>query len=209
MGKINVDMLHTGPLAVNTYIVYADNSSDCAVVDPADAKKVKKYLEKKELVCKAVLLTHSHFDHILGTFELQNDGAKVYIGAEDEAGLSDRRLNLCPRYVPDYTECSGDVLLSGGERIALCGTEFEVVATPGHTRGGVCYVNHENRVIFSGDTLFHSSIGRTDLPGGNFDRLISSVKNRLFSLDGDYRVYPGHESATTLDNERKNNPFVR
>jgi len=73
----------------------------------------------------------------------------------------------------------------------------------------VCYVNHENRAIFSGDTLFHSSIGRTDLPGGNFDRLISSVKSRLFSLDGDYTVYPGHESATTLDNERKNNPFVR
>lgn len=209
MGKINIDLLHTGPLGVNTYIVYGESSAGCAVVDPADAKQVNQYLAEKGLECKAVLLTHCHFDHILGTAELQRGGAKVYIGAADEAGLSDNIVNLSKKFMLRCESCKDDVLLSDGDRIALCDTEFEVISTPGHTKGGVCYVNRENRVIFSGDTLFHCSIGRTDFPGGSFEQLCSSVKDRLFALDGDYAVYPGHESATTLDYERKNNPFVR
>ena len=205
MRTIITERIQTGPLMVNTYVVYAQGADSCVVIDPADAAPIKKYAETYGLKIAAVLLTHCHFDHILGVPGLVQDGAKLYIGENDAAGLNDSSVSLCFMELP---EMKPDVLLKDGDIITEAGLTIKVIATPGHTAGGVCYVLEETRVIFSGDTLFRFSIGRTDFPGGDYATLISSIKNKLFALEGDYAVNPGHDKSTTLDEEKQRNPYA-
>lgn len=205
MRTIVTERIQTGPLMVNTYVVYAQGADSCVVIDPADAAPIKKYAETYGLKIAAVLLTHCHFDHILGVPGLVQDGAKLYIGENDAAGLNDRSVSLCFMELP---EMKPDVLLKDGDIITEAGLTIKVIATPGHTAGGVCYVLEETSVIFSGDTLFRFSIGRTDFPGGDYATLISSIKNKLFVLEGDYAVNPGHDISTTLDEEKQRNPYA-
>ena len=205
MRTVITERIQTGPLMVNTYVAYAQGADSCVVIDPADAAPIKKYAETYGLKIAAVLLTHCHFDHILGVPELVQDGAKLYIGENDAAGLNDRSVSLAFMALP---EMKPDVLLKDGDIITEAGLTIKVIATPGHTAGGVCYVLEETRVIFSGDTLFRFSIGRTDFPGGDYATLISSIKNKLFALEGDYAVNPGHDISTTLDEEKQRNPYA-
>jgi len=205
MRTIVTERIQTGPLMVNTYVVYAQGADSCVVIDPADAAPIKKYAETYGLKIAAVLLTHCHFDHILGVPGLVQEGAKLYIGENDAAGLNDRSVRLCFMELP---EMKPDVLLKDGDIITEAGLTIKVIATPGHTAGGVCYVLEETSVIFSGDTLFRFSIGRTDFPGGDYATLISSIKNKLFALEGDYAVNPGHDISTTLDEEKQRNPYA-
>lgn len=207
---ISIDILHTGPLQVNTYIVSGGTPGECFIVDPADAKRrVLPFLAEKELICTAVLLTHCHFDHILGVAELQRQGAKVYIGKADAPGLYDDTYNLQRIGIYPVEPCEADVLLTGGEEISPAGIPLRVIATPGHSQGGVCYVHEADKVIFSGDTLFYENVGRCDLIGGSAQQLYESVRQKLFTLEGDYRVLPGHEAATTLEHERQCNPYLQ
>ena len=201
-----IERLETGPLFVNTYIVYPNGGSSCVVIDPADAEPVRKYAEKHGLNIDAVLVTHCHFDHILGVHDLQQDGAKVYIGEKDADGLKDKSVCFAYNYAFEPTEA--DVLLKDGDTVSEAGLSFRVITTPGHTRGGVCYVLEENSTIFAGDTLFRFSIGRTDLPGGSIEEILSSIRQKLFTIEGDYDVLPGHGEATTLADERRSNPFA-
>ena len=203
--KIITERIETGPLMVNTYVVYAQGADSCVVIDPADAAPIKKYAEVNGLKIAAVLLTHCHFDHILGAPELVKGGAKLYIGENDAAGLNDRSISLAFMALP---EMKPDVLLRDGDTVREAGLSVKVISTPGHTAGGVCYVLEESKVIFAGDTLFRFSIGRTDFPGGDYGQLISSIKNKLFTLEGNYEVKPGHDRATTLDEERQGNPYA-
>jgi len=205
MRSVVIERLETGPLMVNTYVVYVNGGKSCVVIDPADAAPIKKYAETYGLKIAAVLLTHCHFDHILGVPELVQDGARLYIGENDAAGLNDRSVSLCFKALP---EMKPDVLLRDGDAVEEAGLRFDVLSTPGHTAGGVCYVLKESSEIFSGDTLFRRSIGRTDLPGGDYEALISSIKNKLFVLEGDYAVNPGHDRGTTLEEERQSNPYA-
>lgn len=208
--SIAIETMHTGPLRVNTYIVSGGAPGECFIVDPADAERhVLPYLAENNLRCTAALLTHCHFDHILGVAELQKQGAKVYIGKEDAAGLYDDAYNLQHIGIYPVEPCRADVLLEGGEEIAPAGILLRVIATPGHSPGGLCYVCEEARAIFSGDTLFFENVGRCDLPGGSARQLYDSVWDKLFTLEGDYRVLPGHEEATTLDYERECNPYLQ
>lgn len=200
-----IERIQTGPLMVNTYVVYLKGSNSCVVIDPADGAPIKKYTEDNGMAIAAVLLTHCHFDHILGVPELVQGGAKLYIGENDAAGLNDRSVNLTFMPLP---EMQPDVLLKDGDTVMEAGIEFKVLATPGHTAGGVCYVLEEAHTVFSGDTLFRFSIGRTDFPGGDYAQLISSIKNKLFTLEEDYTVYPGHDRASTLNEERQSNPYA-
>ena len=205
---ITIEIMHTGPMRVNTYIVSGGTPGECFIVDPADAKrKVMPYLEEQGLSCTAVLLTHCHYDHIMGVAELQRQGAKVYISRADSAGLYDATYSL--QHVYKAEACHADVLLEGGEEIAPAGIPLTVIATPGHSPGGLCYVCEEARTIFSGDTLFYENVGRCDLIGGSPQQMYDSVQNKLFTLEGDYKVLPGHAGATTLDNERKYNPYMQ
>ncbi len=200
----------SGAFGVNTYIIGADDTTDCAVIDPGGAEPVLDALKQNGLTCKAILLTHGHFDHIGGVKQIKDEtGAKLYIHEEDADKLSSNRRNLAVLVGDKIAPTEPDVLLRGGETIDIAGLSIQVLHTPGHTKGGVCYVVESEKTIFSGDTLFRNSVGRTDFPGGSLDEIHHSVVDVLFALDGDYAVYCGHEESTTLDYERTHNPIFR
>ena len=185
----------------NSYILTADNKT-AVVVDCAD-EGVFHECERRNLKPVAVLLTHGHFDHVGGCGKFFEYGVPIYCGeGEDKFIFSKQNRSIFGGvYIPEFKIYK---TLKDGEKITLGGIEFEVIATPGHTEGSVCYLSEEN--LFSGDTLFCESFGRTDLPGGSFENLKNSL-NKLFSIEDDYEVCCGHGEDTTLDHERKHNPY--
>ena len=195
---LNMKCLPLGAYQTNCYLVWDEDSPACVVIDPG-YESDRVLLEAKHLgkeIC-AVLLTHGHFDHVGAVRDLVAEvGCPVYI---HEADLSmPAQMTAGPLY---YTNLCGE-----GDRLELAGLSFKVLHTPGHTPGSVCYLC-EN-AIFSGDTLFWGSCGRTDLPGGSWSTIRASLQ-RLRDLSGDYAVYPGHGDSTRLDFERKMNPYMR
>lgn len=203
---MNIECIETGSFYTDTYLIVEGESA--IVIDPADDfERISLYLSKLGATAKYVLITHAHFDHVGAVAKFAASGAKVYISQKDYDLLvkSDFYLNI--GYFDKRVESfAADILVCDGDKFKLCNHDFTVISTPGHTLGGVCYIM-DNNCIFSGDTLFRLSIGRTDFPFCSHSDLIKSIK-RLFALDGDYVVYPGHGASTTLDFERKNNPYV-
>ena len=211
---MNIIRIPTGPISTNTYIVYPDGAEGeirpCVVIDPAASRKVLEVLEKNRLRLEAILLTHGHFDHTLGVAALkEKTGAEVMIHEADRDALTGGEGSLAYMGGMFVEKCGVDRVLHDGDRISAAGFDFDVIHTPGHTPGGVCYVVESEKVIFSGDTLFYMSVGRTDLPGGDGEQLYESIAYRLLPLHGDYRVLPGHMTETTLDFERQHNPFIK
>ena len=152
-----------------------------------------------------MLLTHAHFDHIGAAAALQREGAQIVLH-RDDVKLIKSFQNLSVLAGVKVEHFTPDVTVAGGETLDVAGVSVKVIHTPGHTAGSVCYVAGD--VIFSGDTLFALSYGRTDFPTGSFAQLKNSVVNKLFALEGDYKVLPGHEGPTTLDYERAHNPIL-
>lgn len=196
--------------ATNTYIVTDNETDDTAVVDPSlPEESLMEKLNGKNV--KYILLTHGHFDHMCGAKMVQdNTGAKVVIHTEDEEMLHDVDKNEfainCAGY--EFPEINADIVTEDGTEIMLGNTKITVLHTPGHSKGGVCYLFTEDKVMFSGDTLFRLTAGRTDLYGGNGRQELRSLA-KIGELEGDYKVYPGHEGDTTLDYERENNRYMR
>ncbi len=202
--------LPLGMLQTNCYIV-ASEQNHAAIIDPgADAQSVVRALATLGLEPRLILLTHAHYDHIGAVKELREDypQLQVMLGEEDLDMYTDPERNLGARFgeADRFTGLTWDRALRDGDTVELDEITLRVLHTPGHTKGGVCYVG--DGVLFSGDTLFRREVGRTDLYGGSFDAIKASVA-RLYTLEGDYQVYPGHGDATTLEDERKNNPYVR
>lgn len=197
--------LSSGPLGVNTYFLVNEHTLTAVVVDGGESYKLmKKAEEEYGFKIKAVLLTHAHFDHAGNAKKLQDDGAKIYVSAVDAAKLKGD-LNLASAFGRRFDELDADFTFSDGDILDIEGIEIKAIMTPGHTDGSACFIVGD--MIFSGDTLFCESVGRTDFPTGDRNALIASVK-RLFALDGDYKVYPGHQGFTTLSHEREYNTFV-
>lgn len=197
--------LSSGPLKVNTYFLVNEEKNTAVVIDSGENYKlIKKTEEENCFKIKAVLLTHAHFDHAGNVKKLQDDGAKIYISTIDAPKLLDDG-NLARYFGRTFDKCVADYTFCGGDEIVVEDIKFKVISTPGHTDGSVTFLLDD--MLFTGDTLFLESIGRSDFPTGDKDTLISSVK-KLFALNGDYKVYPGHQEFTTLSHERKYNLFV-
>lgn len=203
-----------GELGNNCYILVDEQTKKAAVIDPSVCnERLIRKIEETVGTLEYILLTHGHFDHIGGVPKLKEKypNAKIAIHKLDENCFNDDKkslMNISQYYNPNEKKepVKADIILKDNDEIKLGNLTIKVMHTPGHTPGGVCFIC--NDVIFSGDTLFCKTVGRTDFFDGSFDDIIESVK-RLGNLDGDYRVLPGHSVETTLEDERKHNRYMR
>lgn len=195
-----------GELGTNCYL--AGDKDNLLVIDPGDdAEKILRAIDENNYKVKYIVLTHCHYDHIGAVDAVkERTNAKVLISAEEKENYMSRNVNLRKWFGDDVELLKPDVLLKEGEIIKSGEYEFEVVETPGHTSGGICLLS--GNILFSGDTLFYESVGRTDLPTGNMQQLLANIRAKLFKLPPETEVYPGHGEATTIGHEIKNNMFV-
>lgn len=200
-----------GMVQTNCYIVAADNSDTCVIIDPgAHPGRIINAVDESGKKPVAILLTHGHFDHITAIPELlekYGNKIKVYSSEAERELLGSADIN-CSSMVDRPVTVTADVYVNDGDIIEEAGLRFKVIATPGHTIGSVCYYIEDESVLFSGDTLFEMSVGRTDLPTGSSTAIVESIKNRLFVLPDSVTVYPGHGSETDIAFEKHNNMFI-
>ena len=206
---MKVEIFVTGIISTNCYVVSNEETKEAVIVDPAAyPNKLKSYIQENELQVKAILLTHGHFDHIMGIDGVLEDyQVPVYVHEDEAELITDPILNESNTYTNGYTYDKAEYIREG-QILKLIGYEFQVIHTPGHTSGGVSYYVASENVLFSGDTLFHGSVGRTDFKTSSMSALIHSIREKLFLLPDETVVYPGHMGATTIGTEKKINPYV-
>jgi glyoxylase-like metal-dependent hydrolase (beta-lactamase superfamily II) len=205
-------MATVGPFAENCFIFSVEGATQALVVDPGDeAERLIEAIDEAGVTPEAILLTHTHIDHVGAVAALNRRyGAPVYcpeIEREVLANIND--FNPWRAQLGDYEPYEADQTVKGGEQLSLAGLTLDVYFVPGHSPGHVAYSIASDQALFSGDVLFESSIGRTDLPGGDYATLMQSIQMLLDKLPPETQVFPGHMSPTTLGRERETNPFLR
>jgi hydroxyacylglutathione hydrolase len=207
-----VHTIESAPFAENTYIAHRRGESEAVVIDPGfEPEPILGYLSRVGLKVAAILNTHGHVDHIAGnaTIKAAFPTAPLVIGAGDAAMLTDPWLNLSAPFGSSITSPPADRTLREGETFEAAGLKLEVLEIPGHSPGHIVFVlRDESPIVFGGDVLFAGSIGRTDFPGGDLHQLLASIRAKLWPLPDATTVYPGHGPATTIGEERRNNPFL-
>ncbi len=199
-----------GNLATNCYTVVNTTSREAVIIDPAaNADFLHGMVKNQSYKLSAILLTHAHYDHVGAVNKLRGyyPDVPVIIGENDEDILGNCAANLSAMFGDEPLFVKADKTVGDGEEISLLGTKVKVIEVPGHTKGGVCYYFAENALLFDGDTLFAGSIGRSDFPTGDGELLLKSIREKLFSLPDDTKVYPGHNSTTTIGREKATNMF--
>ena len=211
---IKVKTFYLNDLRECCYILY-NESKGALIVDPglqsnSEKERIVKFIEENNLKPEKILCTHGHFDHIMGNaFVSKKWGVPTYIHNED-LGQLERAMQYCQMfgYTIEQPPTDNITFVCNGDIIELGDDKIEVLHTPGHTRGGVCYLANDDNFVITGDTLFCESIGRTDLPGGDYDALKDSLMNKLCKLNPETVVYPGHGPSTTISHEIVANPFL-
>jgi glyoxylase-like metal-dependent hydrolase (beta-lactamase superfamily II) len=203
----------SAPFEENTYIAHLEGRSDCLVVDPGlEPDEILAHLANEGLVPAAILITHGHSDHIAGNGALKRryPDCPIVVGHGDAEKLTSARLNLSASFGANLVSPPADVLVRGGDVYSAAGFDLTVAEIPGHSSGHVVFIWRAGRpmAVFGGDVLFAGSIGRTDFPDGSFDELASGIHGKLFTLPDDTVILPGHGPATTVGQEKRNNPFV-
>lgn len=208
---IRIEHSILGMCATNTYYAYNEETNEGIIIDPADsAGSIIAKVAMLGFTPKAILITHGHFDHVLAMDEIRERyGVNVYAGLTEKEVLHNPQMNLTASFTGDGRIFDADVYLKDGEEFDAAGYRIRAIEIPGHTIGGICYYFHDEKVLFSGDTLFCESVGRSDFPGGSGQALCRGIKEKLFVLSEDTKVYPGHMDATTIGSEIRYNPFCR
>lgn len=208
--EFRLKTLVLGMVHTNCYIISNTETKEAIVIDPADeAEKIEQYLTSNDLVCKGILLTHGHFDHILAAAEISDKtNTSIYVHEADAVLMSDPLMNASRELIGRDKSVTADILLKDEQILKIAGFTIQVIHTPGHTAGGVCYYFSEYNVLFGGDTLFRENIGNTRFPTGDGKILIDSIKKKLMVFDDQVKVYPGHGMPTTIGHERSNNFYL-
>lgn len=204
-----VERIPAGIYAANCYLVYSEDDKAAIIVDPGgDVDDLVNEIDKNKLDLKYIVLTHGHGDHIGAVMALKDRyKVQVLIHEDDAELLENGELNLSNKMAMGNVELEADKTLKEGDSIGFGGLEAKVIHTPGHTKGGICLLIKDS--LFTGDTLFKGSIGRSDLYGGDFEALIDSIKNKLLQLPDETIVYPGHGGQSTIGYEKRTNHFLR
>lgn len=205
--KLQITRLEVGPVRTNCYLVCNEETKEVIIFDPGEnGVQISNHIKENGWTLKAILLTHGHFDHISAVDELRKAfQVPVYAHEAEKEVLENPNYNCSLVFGSPQVSITADEYVRDGQILSMVGCEITVIYTPGHTVGGCCYYFKEQHILISGDTLFHTTIGRTDLPTGSYASLATSVKEKLFVLPDDTKVLPGHESTTTIGFEKQYN----
>ncbi|KJR48542.1 Hydroxyacylglutathione hydrolase [Desulfosporosinus sp. I2] len=198
-----------GAMGANCYLYACPETKKAVIIDPgADGNQIYRWVLEKGVKVDYILITHGHVDHIGAVDELRELLGNVLVGIHtgDAGMLTDGKKNLSSYFGPGLIQKKADILLQDGQELIIGNQRLKVISTPGHSPGGVCFLCTEG--LFSGDTLFAGSIGRTDFPGGSLDQLLAGVKQKLLVLPEETRVFPGHGEETSIGEEKRDNPFL-
>ncbi|PID78069.1 MAG: MBL fold metallo-hydrolase [Deltaproteobacteria bacterium] len=204
-------VMPVGPIMANCFILGCEKTREAVVIDPGDEdERILMVLAEDQLTVKYIVNTHGHFDHVAANRPMKEaTGADILIHEDDSFMLSELSAMGASFGLRVENSPPADKFLKEGDIISFGNIDMEILHTPGHSPGSVSIYIKSEKLLFSGDTLFAGSIGRTDLPGGNYKALISNVRNKIFSLDDDVKVYPGHGPETTILAEKRFNPFFQ
>jgi glyoxylase-like metal-dependent hydrolase (beta-lactamase superfamily II) len=210
---ITISSFTFNPFAENTYVLH-DETLQCVIIDPGcytveEKHTMESFIQQKGLKPVKLLLTHAHIDHILGNNFLSGKyGLKVEMNKIETPILEAAQVIGDMWGIKVEPSPEAEVFLDEGDVVTFGNSKLEILFTPGHSPGSICFYNRDQKFVIGGDVLFSGSIGRTDLPGGDYNTLIESIRHKLFVLDDDFNVYPGHGAHTTIGEEKQYNPFV-